>query len=50
MGHFRVPKTLTFETGLREQPFLFHENKNHIQINGFAISLALKQRLGENRK
>ena len=29
---------------------LLHENKNHFHINGFALSLALKQRLQTTRK
>ena len=37
MGHFRVPKSLTFRTRLRTKPFFFYIK---------ALSLALKQRLG----
>ena len=54
-GYFRVSKTLTFRTRLVAKPFLssceneFHlrGNKNHFHINGFALSLALKQKIGE---
>ena len=36
LGHFRVPKTLTFKTRLRGQPLC---------ENGFPLGLTLKQRL-----
>ena len=53
LSHFQVPNTLTFKTSLSAKPFLrkwdLHvfawEYKNHFHINGFALSLALKQRL-----
>ena len=55
MGHFRASKTLTFKTRLSanlccENEFYLTEHKNHFQINGFALSLALKQRLRQLRK
>ena len=51
IGHFRVPKILIFKTRLCTKPlqwneFYMHENKNYFNINGLAISLALKQRHG----
>ena len=30
-----------------ENEFIFTRIKNHIQVNGFALSFALKQRLGD---
>ena len=38
IGHFRLPKTLSFKTRLSAKQFFY--------INGFVLSLALKQRLG----
>ena len=55
ISHFRVPKALTFKTRLSantifvQMRFFLHENKNRFHINGFALSLALKQRLGKFR-
>ena len=54
--HLRFPKLLTFKSRLSAKPFLWkwvylHEiKKNHFRNNGFAFSLALKQRLGATRK
>ena len=48
-GPFPSSKNSHFRNGATWTAFLVLV-KNHIQINGFAISLALKQRLGENRK
>ena len=54
IDHFRVPKTVSFKAMLSAKPFLWkwvylhevlHENKN-----GFALSFALKKRLGATRK
>ena len=50
--HLRFPKPLTFKSRLSAKPFLWkwvhlHEIKKiHFRDNGFALSLALKQRLG----
>ena len=33
-----------------ENEFYLHENETHFRINGFALSLALKQRLGATWK
>ena len=47
-----VPKILTFKTMLSVKTFLVRESfifvrvKTHFHINGFALSLSLKQRLG----
>ena len=56
ISHFRVPKALTSKTRLSANTifvqmrfFFLHENKNRFHINGFALSLALKQRLGKFR-
>ena len=47
MGHFRVPRSLTFRTRLRTKPFFFiSKQAPWLLIKGFALSLALKQRLG----
>ena len=35
---------------LKSKAFQFHENKNHFDVNGLVLSLALKQRLGATRK
>ena len=49
LGHFRVPKLLTFKRGLSPKPIrLFaREQKIIFHINSFALSVALKKRLGE---
>ena len=48
LTHFRVPKTLTFQTRLKnlscKNTFIYIRMKNHFHINSFALSLALKQR------
>ena len=47
-GHFRVPKILNFKTRLNlsyENEFYLQEIKSHFYMNGFALSLALTQRL-----
>ena len=56
IGHFRVPKTFTSRTRLRAKPFLKRgyvcmRIKKNYNINGFALSIALKQRefLSKNR-
>ena len=55
-SHFRVPKTLTFNTGLSywakrktflvKMCFVREWIRNHFHMNSFALSPALKQRLG----
>ena len=35
---------------LKSKAFQFRENKNHFDVNGLVLSLALKQRLGATRK
>ena len=51
IGHFRVPKNLTFKTRLSAKPlyvsFICIIIKNHFHINGFALSLAFKVRFLE---
>lgn len=49
---FPSSKILTLKTRLSanlscENEFYLHENKNHFHIDGFTISLALKQSLGQ---
>ena len=49
--HFWVPIILTFETSRSAKPFLWKWIiKKHFHINGFALSLVLKQRLRVTRK
>ena len=56
MGLFRVRKTVIFRTRLSAKPFLVKMSyicmriKEHFHINGFGLSLALKQRLGATQK
>ena len=59
IGHFRVPLCLCFKMSLSAKPFLrklvlcavsFHANQSHFHKNGFALSLALKQRDKGTRK
>ena len=52
IGHFPVSKNLTFKTSLSAKPLLSYciIIKHHFHINGFALSLALKQRLQATRK
>ena len=52
IGHLRVKKTLTFkhEAFLVKTNFICMRMKNHFHINDYALSLALKQRLGTTRK
>ena len=52
INHFRVAKTLTFNTRLRAKQVLFawEWKKSHFHINGYALNLALKQRLGLTQK
>ena len=45
--HFWVPIILTLETSRSAKPLRI---KKHFHINGFALSLVLKQRLGVTRK
>ena len=51
--HLRVLKPLTFKSRLTAKPFLWkwvylpEIKKNHFRSNGFALSLALKQRLAQ---
>ena len=47
IGRFRVPKYKTF---LVKMSFIFKRIKKPFQINGVALSLALKQRLGTTPK
>ena len=51
-SHLRVKKTLTFnpEAFLVKTNFICMRMKNHFHINDYALSLALKQRLGTIRK
>ena len=46
VGHFRVPKNLTFKVRLSAKPLIFQydANKTHFHNKGFAPSLALKVR------
>ena len=49
--HFWVPIILTFETSRSAKPFLWKWIiKKHFHINGFTLSLVLKQRLRVTRK
>ena len=55
VGHFQVPKNSHFQNKAKCVTFLLlrflhTRRKNHFQINGFALSLALRQRLGATRK
>ena len=53
IGHFQVPKILTFRARLSAKPFLWKWVLiawNYFHINGLALSLALKQRLGATQK
>ena len=53
IGHFRVPKTLTFKMRPNAQPFLWKWvlfEKNDFHINGWAPTLVLKKRPGGTRK
>ena len=57
IGHYRVPKTLTFKTRLLKcKTFLVIISsicmriKNHFYINSFQLSPVLKQRLGATQK
>ena len=57
IGHFRVPKTLTFKMRPSVQPFwklkmsfICMKMKNHLHIKGWALNLVLIQRLGGTRK
>ena len=55
VGHFQVPKNSRFQNKAKCVTFLLlrflhKRRKNHFQINGFALSLALRQRLGATRK
>ena len=55
IGHFRVPKNLTFKTRLSAKPLLWKWVvciiiENHFHINGFALSLAFKVRFFGTRK
>ena len=50
-GHFGVPNTLTFKMRLSvKMNFISMIIKNHFHINGFGLSLALKQRLERTQK
>ena len=42
IGHFRVSKTLTFTSRLKDE-FYLQENKNQFHINSFVLILALKR-------
>ena len=55
IGHFRVPKThfrneANCKTFLEKMSFICMKITNTFYINGFALSLALKQRLGATQK
>ena len=55
IGHFRVPKPLfkneaKYKTFLVKMILICVRIKNYFYINSFALSLALRQRLGANRK
>ena len=53
IGHFQVPKIRTFRARLSAKPFLWKWVLfawNYFHINGLALSLALKQRLGATWK
>ena len=52
LGHFRVPKTLTFNekkctTFLVKMSFICMRMKNHLHIKGWALNLVLIQRPGK---
>ena len=52
-NRFRVFQNLSLSTqGFVQNKFSLHENKkkNHFHINGYALNLALKQRLGLTQK
>ena len=56
IGHYRVPKTLTFKMRLGAQPFLWKMSfistrmKNDFHFKGWAPTLVFKQRPGGTRK
>ena len=55
IGHFRVPKTLTFKMRPIAQPFLwkwvlFAWERKHFHIKGWALNLVLMQRPRRTRK
>ena len=53
IGHFRVPKTLTFKmrpTSLVKMNLICIRMKNHFHIKGCTLNLVLIQRPGETRK
>ena len=51
MGYFRVAVTLTFKTRLSAKiSVIYMRTKSHFHINGIALTLALKQRLGKLEK
>ena len=58
IGHFQIPRTFTFKTRLRAKPLSFVMKMSHLRANetsilqicGFALRLALKQRLETTRK
>ena len=55
IGHFRVPKThsrneANCKTFLEKMSFICMKITNTFYINGFALGLALKQRLEATRK
>ena len=53
IGHFRVPKTLTFKmrpTSLVKMNLICIRMKNHFHIKGCALNLVLIQRPGGTRK
>ena len=49
IGHLRVKKTSHFQTRVLCEN-KFYLNENHFHINDYALSLALKKRIGTNRK
>ena len=57
IGHFRVPKNLTFKARLSAKPLIwkwfliiYDANKTHFHNKGFALSLVLKVRVFGTRK
>jgi len=52
IGYFRVPKNLkaNCKTFPVKMSFIRMRLKNHFNVNGYALSLALKQRLEETQK
>ena len=47
IGHFRVPKSLTFTTFLVKMSFICMRMQNHFHLEGLALNLVLIHRPGE---